>query len=67
MDSLHAALQRAALIRLYADRLVERLEDHGGTATVEEVRGLLDRLEDIDVEVQACRSELRSAYPEDMS
>jgi hypothetical protein len=62
-NHLRGALQRAALIRLYADRLCERLTDHGTTASVEEARSLLDRLDDIAVEVEACRAEVRAVYP----
>jgi hypothetical protein len=65
-NKLRAALSRASLIRLYADRMIERLGDLGSTATVDEVRALLDRLEDIDVEVEQCRAELRAVYPEEL-
>jgi hypothetical protein len=64
-NRLRGALSRASLARIYIDRLIERLGDLGSTATVEEVRGLIERLDDIDVEVEAMRAELRAVYPEE--
>jgi hypothetical protein len=61
--SVHRALWRDSHIRHYAQSLVEELFI-AGDPDVEAARGLLDDVDDVAVEVESCRAELRGLYPD---
>jgi hypothetical protein len=63
--SLEGAIIRAVLVHRYAERLLEAMleTDKPGTP---EVLILLERLDDVAMEVETCRAELRSLHPGEM-
>jgi hypothetical protein len=60
--SLDGAIVRAVLVHRYAERLLEAMLDTEEPG-VPEVLMLLERLDDVAVEVETCRAELRTLHP----
>jgi hypothetical protein len=63
--SLDGALVRARLAYRYSDKLLRALVDTEDP-TVEKVEALVLMLDDISIEVETCRAELRAIHPDRM-
>jgi hypothetical protein len=60
--SLDKATARAALVHRYSEQLLDALLE-AEQPDLRAVAGFLDTLDDLAVEVETCRSELRELYP----